>query len=222
MQLCLGRLNDQCAQKRSGRSRSRVYWCPTGPFAFLPLHAAYAADSTRVGCADYCVSSYIPTITALLNAQRGCQKVPLTEGTALLVAEPWSPNLKLLDSAREEVETTYAILSPMTRIVIGTGESAEQGACIQGVLEKLPAATIFHLACHGQQDLKDPLQSGFGLRDGLLTVAALMKLDLKNSLFAYLSACETAKGDAQQPDQVVHLAATMLFVGFRSVIATMW
>lgn len=37
-----------------------------------------------------------------------------------------------------------------------------------------------------------------------------------------LSACETATGDSEQPDQAVHLAAAMLFVGFRSVIATMW
>jgi CHAT domain-containing protein len=41
-------------------------------------------------------------------------------------------------------------------------------------------------------------------------------------MFAFLSACETAKGDRSQPDQAVHLAASLLFCGFRSVIATMW
>jgi CHAT domain-containing protein len=37
-----------------------------------------------------------------------------------------------------------------------------------------------------------------------------------------MSACETAKGDQKQPDQVVHLAAAMLFAGFQSVVGTMW
>jgi len=49
-----------------------------------------------------------------------------------------------------------------------------------------------------------------------------MKLNLPRASLAFLSACETAKGSADQPDQVLHLAATMLFVGFPSVIGTMW
>jgi CHAT domain-containing protein len=39
---------------------------------------------------------------------------------------------------------------------------------------------------------------------------------------AFLSACETAKGDEKSPDEAMHLAATMIFAGFRGVIATMW
>jgi CHAT domain-containing protein len=49
-----------------------------------------------------------------------------------------------------------------------------------------------------------------------------MAFELDQPWFGYLSACETAKGDAEQPDQVVHLAATMLFAGFKNVVATMW
>lgn len=49
-----------------------------------------------------------------------------------------------------------------------------------------------------------------------------MELKLTNAVLAYLGACETAKGDKYQPDQAVHLAASMLFCGFRSVVATMW
>lgn len=37
-----------------------------------------------------------------------------------------------------------------------------------------------------------------------------------------MSACKTAQGDAKQPEQAIHLAATMLFVGFQTVIGTMW
>jgi len=208
-------------QKQSGRKRPQIHWCPTGPFAFLPLHAAYGADTIGVGCSDYCVSSYTPTITALLNAQHNLPTVT-TAATALLVAEHLSPGLSPLENVSREVETASTLLLSMNPIVIGTHASAKGGAMIQAVVDNLPQATVFHLACHGEQDPKDPLNSGFGLRDGRLTVAALMKLNLKNSLFAYLSACETAKGDGNQPDQSVHLAAAMLFIGFHSVVATMW
>jgi CHAT domain-containing protein len=78
------------------------------------------------------------------------------------------------------------------------------------------------IACHGVQNADNALLSGFCLSDGNLTVSRLMELDLKDAFFAFLSACETAKGDEKQPDQTVHLAAAMLFVGFRSVVANMW
>ncbi|KAJ7256330.1 hypothetical protein C8J57DRAFT_1650781 [Mycena rebaudengoi] len=48
-------------------------------------------------------------------------------------------------------------------------------------------------------------------------------LNLKNSMkLAFLSACETGKGDAKTPDEAMHLAASLLFAGFGGVIATMW
>jgi CHAT domain-containing protein len=49
-----------------------------------------------------------------------------------------------------------------------------------------------------------------------------MDLKLPKAMITYLSACETAKGGKKQPDQAVHLAASMLFCGFRSVVGTMW
>ncbi|KAJ6522099.1 hypothetical protein DFH09DRAFT_938562 [Mycena vulgaris] len=39
---------------------------------------------------------------------------------------------------------------------------------------------------------------------------------------AVLRACQTAMGDEKLPDEAVHLAASLLFAGFRSVVATMW
>jgi CHAT domain-containing protein len=39
---------------------------------------------------------------------------------------------------------------------------------------------------------------------------------------AFLSACQTAMGDETTPDEMMHLAAALLFAGFRSVVATMW
>jgi CHAT domain-containing protein len=90
------------------------------------------------------------------------------------------------------------------------------------VNDRVKSANFVHLACHGIQDPTNALESGFYLHDGMLTISKLMELKLDQPWFAYLSACETAKGDAEQPDQVMHLAAAMLFAGFQSVVATMW
>jgi CHAT domain-containing protein len=94
----------------------------------------------------------------------------------------------------------------------------------------LQDSSIVHFACHGVQDLQDPLNSGLILSDGRLKVSEIMHrpeddhaLDAKKSMsLAFLSACETAKGDNKMPDEAMHLAATLLFVGFRGVVATMW
>jgi CHAT domain-containing protein len=83
-------------------------------------------------------------------------------------------------------------------------------------------ASIVHLACHGVQDVNDPLNSGFVLSDGRLMLSDLMDLDIKEAQLAVLSACETAKGDRNMPDQVVHLAAGMMFAGFTSIVGTLW
>jgi len=90
------------------------------------------------------------------------------------------------------------------------------------VLEKVPDTTILHLTCHGYQDFTNPLESGFVIQDSMLTVAKLMGLNLDKAFLAFLSACETAKGDKALTDQAIHLAAAMLFAGFKSVVATMW
>src|ERR1700675_2119693 len=44
-------------------------WCPVGPFTFLPIHAAglYNTEMTET-VSDYVVSSYVPTLSALITA----------------------------------------------------------------------------------------------------------------------------------------------------------
>jgi hypothetical protein len=86
----------------------------------------------------------------------------------------------------------------------------------------LPQATVLHLACHGVQSPSSPLDGAFLLKDRPLPIAEIMQMRLPNAFLAYLSACETAKGDEQHPDQTIHLAAAMLFAGFKSVVATLW
>jgi CHAT domain-containing protein len=68
-----------------------------------------------------------------------------------------------------------------------------------------------------------PLESGLILHDGhRLTVNEIMKQPTPSASLAFLSACETAVGTENLPDEAMHLAASLQFAGFRSVVATMW
>jgi CHAT domain-containing protein len=203
-------------------SRRRLYWCPTGLFSFLPLHAAGFGGAHGEWCSDYAVSSYTPTLTVLIHARRNVNPVPKSSLTAILVSAPSVSGLPLLEKAAEEIACVASVLSMASVTVIGERTTCGSSADMREVTERLSEAHILHFACHGEQDAESPLHSGFCLRDGKLTVAQLMQLNASNALFAFLSACETAKGDQKQPDQVVHLAAAILFVGFRSIVATMW
>jgi CHAT domain-containing protein len=192
---------------------------------FLPIHAAgvYSQGSSEC-CSDYVVSSYAPTLSALRMARMDL--VPMDRQSLVLLAaaasaSSASPGLSHLDNVRSEI-------AHVTQIARATGyvEVCEFGdtssAKVHEVIAVLPRAHIVHLACHGVQDQVDPLSSGFCLGDGKLTVSDLMDIRLDRAFLAFLSACETAKGDKKQPDQVIHLAAAMLFCGFRSLVATMW
>lgn len=197
-----------------------MHWCPTGSFTFLPLHAAGIYPRPTRCVSDYVVWSYTPTLGALLKARDRLLAPPRAGARVLLVAEPSAPNMPFLPEATVEIETIAKMLS-LNSTVTSLGGTATR-ATVANVESSLPGTSVLHMACHGYQDAANAVASGFCLRDGNLTVERLMRLDLGDALLAVLSACETAKGHEAQPDQMVHLAAAMLFVGFRSVIGTMW
>jgi CHAT domain-containing protein len=185
-------------QPAHDRDRPRMWWCPTGCFAHLPIHAA-GADGKW--CSDYVVSSYTPTISGLLGARKEYIPVKKQDVRALVAAVP-RPSLPLwseLESTIEEVSIVKATLPKGTLISIPGADDSPDGsndgvtAC--ALLDKLPEATVLHLACHGRQDPENPLSSGFVMSDELLTIERLMQAPLPRAFMAFLSACETAKGD---------------------------
>jgi hypothetical protein len=48
-----------------------------------------------------------------------------------------------------------------------------------------------------------------------------MQQSLLNASLAFSSVCETIMGDANLPNEVIHLGVTLLFAGFRGVVTTM-
>jgi CHAT domain-containing protein len=131
----------------------------------------------------------------------------------------WKSIYKVKDEARRVRETFQAAGVALTTL---NDSSPDGHPSASDVLTSLRnnGTHFLHLACHGAQKA-DPLSSAFIFRDQDLSIQELVGLDLGNAMLAFLSACETAKGDQDQPDQAIHLAASMLFCGFKSVIGTM-
>jgi hypothetical protein len=50
----------------------------------------------------------------------------------------------------------------------------------------------------------------------------MMKEQIPNADFAFLSASRTSNGDPNLSEEVVHLTAGMLAAGYRGVVGTMW
>lgn len=164
---------------------------------------------------------------ALLDVQRRSATVPVGCARTLLVSVSRPPQWNPLPCAVDEINQVQHYLQgrvPLEKLCDHKEKTAKPSSppTVDSVLRMLPTATIMHLACHGCHHPDSPLESGFVMSDGMLTVRRLLELKLDQSFLAFLSACETAKGDMLQPDQALHLAATMLFAGFRSVIGTMW
>jgi CHAT domain-containing protein len=166
------------------------------------------------------VSSYTPTLSALLRAQQSAKSYNITQLKLLIIAadSAGDSGLPRLWNVQEESQHIASI----SRSINLSIDISSPSATIDQVTQSFELAHLVHIACHGIQDTKQPLDSAFYLSDKRLTVDRLMRLNLKDTLLAFLSACETAKGDSHQPDQTIHLASAMLFMGFKSVIATMW
>jgi len=97
-----------------------------------------------------------------------------------------------------------------------------EAATVSRVKMEMVSYVSIHFACHASQDIENPLKSGFYLYDGRLELAEIMRQKIAHCELAFLSACQTSTGDEKLSEEAVHLAAGMLAVGYRGVVATMW
>ncbi|CAE6448240.1 unnamed protein product, partial [Rhizoctonia solani] len=192
-----------------------ITWCTTGIMSLLPLHAAGRYDRPGAKVSDFVVSSYTPTLGALLSA--GTRRPPM-HSRLLAIGQASTPGHLPLPGTKDELASLEAYCATLCAYTQLEGDAATTEA----VLSAMKEHDWVHLACHAHQNVKDPAESGFFLHDGTLSLAAITKEVFTNKGLAFLSACQTATGDHNIPDESVHLAAGMLTTGYPSVIATMW
>ncbi|KAF7343899.1 hypothetical protein MVEN_01678600 [Mycena venus] len=208
--------------------RPRIWWCLSGSFIFLPIHAAGIYTGTSPEClSDYAISSYTHDLSTLIRARR-CPAVTNVESPKVLVlAQPETPGMPSLPSVTREIEVIQSLVpASMLTILTQTKPIArsaqETNSDMQDKLAQHAGATVMHFACHATQNPESPLRSHFNVLNTELTLKSLLDRRYPNAYFAMLSACESAMGDAAFSDDAMHLAGAILFLGFRSVIGTMW
>ena len=92
------------------------------------------------------------------------------------------------------------------------------------VLSRLRDHQFAHIVCHGILEPGKPFEASFKLHKGKrLRLLAIIRSQLPDAEFAFLSSCHTAElTEKSIADEALHLAAAMQCCGFRSVVGTMW
>ncbi|MGB5896775.1 MAG: CHAT domain-containing tetratricopeptide repeat protein, partial [Geitlerinemataceae cyanobacterium] len=150
------------------------------------------------------------------------------EGSVLVVGNPTMPTVQLLSgetlylSSLPGAEREAAAIAQFLGTEALIGDAATESA----VLERLPQASIVHLATHG---LLDDFGYGipgaialapYGNNDGLLTAGEILDLKL-NADLVVLSACDTGRGEITG-DGVVGLSRALVTAGVPSIIVSLW
>ncbi|WSQ06325.1 CHAT domain-containing protein [Streptomyces sp. NBC_01231] len=196
----------------------RIWWSPTGPLNFLPLHAAghhsRLDEAVPPTVMDRVVSSYTPTLQTLSRARA---KQPKGPGMAhLVVAMPHTPGQTDLPEAEQAVEVLRQHYPGKTHPLVGPA------ATVDHVLDTLPGHAWAHFACHGWSDLNSPSESKLSLHDGSLSVLKLSQLHIEDAELAFLSACSTQHGHPTLADEAIHIASAFQLIGYTHVIGTLW
>jgi CHAT domain-containing protein len=199
----------------------RIWWYPTGPLTFIPIHAA-GSGSTGIDVSNLVISSYVITLQSLFRLQKTASLVPKGQLKLLSISQPNTPGQSSLPQTIEEVDEVATVFCssgwPKENIVCLWGSEAT----VDKVSHSLESCSWVHFACHGSQDPILGMKSAFILQDGHLELGKIASKWLPNAQFAFLSACHAASGLREVPGEAMHLAAGVQFSGFKSVIATMW
>ena len=215
-----------------------VWWVPTGSLCHLPLHAAGKHNrGSSDTVLDRVISSYTPSVKALIYAQRikeTSQKIGRNvdfdtqrgvTGNTVVIAMEKTPELGIgsdLPFAGKEVDKLkklFPLLGMSTTEPLRTRDD---------VLEKMRTCDIFHFAGHGKSDLLNPSTSCLLLDDwkvNPLTVEDLRNSRLQDSppFIGYLSACSTSANNVDNlNDESIHLVSAFQLAGFRHVVGTLW
>lgn len=137
--------------------------------------------------------------------------------TAVGVSQiPDKPHLGL-PAVKQEMDLVVSVFTGLE-----LQQVVNSGATITNVLKHIEKSSWLHIACHGHQNINDPLQSGLLLADGTLELQQILNANLPSAQFVFLSACETAMGDPKLANEAMHLTGGFIAAGFQGAIGTLW
>ncbi|MEG4026482.1 CHAT domain-containing protein [Microcoleus sp. S13C4] len=208
---------------------AHVIFIPQGSLFQVPFPALQDANGT------YLIEKHTiltaPSIQVLDLTRQQRQKLvqkPANSSNALVLGNPTMPSVSLSPGEPKQqlsplpgAEAEARAIAPLLKTQAITGAQGTKAAIVQ----KMPQASIIHLATHGLLDDVRGLGSAIamapsGSDDGLLTAEEIFDMKLQASLVV-LSACNTGEGRITG-DGVIGLSRALISAGVPSVIVSLW
>ncbi|OGE48761.1 hypothetical protein PENARI_c026G10257 [Penicillium arizonense] len=197
--------------QHAAENLSRVWWVGTGLASTFPFHAACDLSADPIeSVSSYILSSYIPSVKALIHArERVLTTVPPSgkPQKMLIVTMAETPGAGNLSGVKAEASAVVGVLGSSVDVEILDQPDTKS------VLRHIHQCDIAHFACHGVSDSNDPSKSGLLLQTAtekpsqdVLSVSKICENHLAQGQIAYLSACSTAENRAEHlMDEVLHV-----------------
>ena len=206
---------------------AHVIFIPQRSLFQVPFPALQDANGTYLIQKHTILTSPSIQVLALTRQQKLAQKQP-NSSNALVLGNPTMPSVspslgepKRQLSPLPGAEAEARAIAPLLKTQAITGAQGTKAAIVQ----KMPQASIIHLATHGLLDDLRGLGSAIALApsgndDGLLTAEEIFDMKLQASLVV-LSACNTGEGRITG-DGVIGLSRALISAGVPSVIVSLW
>ncbi|EXM12698.1 CHAT domain [Fusarium oxysporum f. sp. vasinfectum] len=221
---CVDPILKEIAGSQSSSPTPRVWWIGTGIASGFPFHAAGNSEGSTL---DNVISSYIPSITSLIEA-RASMTSSGNNGertSVLIVAMPGDSDGCQPPDLTEVFRTIEETLGETFTAVTLSEPSLEE------TLENMRRSHVIHFACHGYSDPLNPSQSYVRVRrrlspgadEGKLTVELISDdATLDKAQIAFLSLYPPAEGKAEQStDGGLGIISAFQLAGFKHVVGSL-
>lgn len=183
-----------------------VWFVPHDFLHYLPLHVVKLGEQYLGDRNPVC---YTPSASVMKYCH---QKRKGKREKALIMGDP-------MIYTRDQTLAIQSLFTP------GAAELHIEDATIDLLKRKLSETRadidILHIACHGNFDSEQALQSGIILPDGRLTAEDIFALEMKVDLVT-LSACESGINENKPGDELIGLTRALIYAGTPSVIVSIW
>jgi hypothetical protein len=186
----------------------RIWWYPTGPLIFIPLHAA--GPRKGVDVSHLVVSSYVMTLDSLFQAQKKTRSIPVTQLKLLAISQSNTPGYSSIPQSVQEVLNVVEVARSAGWAQEGILPLHGSDATVKCVSSALDSSSWAHFTCHGLQHPILGMKSALALHDGPLELGHIASKQLSAGQFAFLSVCHAASGLIDLPGDILLLVFNSL------------
>jgi CHAT domain-containing protein/tetratricopeptide (TPR) repeat protein len=193
---------------------SQIVLIPSDWLSLLPLHAAWAADTSQLCGRRYALDAftftYAPSSLALIHARSQAEKVSAEK---LLIVENPDDTLHFSEIATLGAQTLFDSVTHLPR----------KSATFESVQEMFESHNTLYFFTHGIARFDEPLQSALTLADKSLTLNEIFSLKTDAVRLAVLSSCESGvPSNLDLLDEAVSLPSGLMQAGVPGVISSQW